>query len=68
MAHHLDGAEDVNIDTSRKTKTVDQKLGEIDPTLPAKRHGHKPSRGAEIDKEIAEEEAEMIARKEAKKQ
>jgi hypothetical protein len=33
----------------------------------AKLHGNEPSRGAQVDKEIAEEEAEMIAKKDAKK-
>ena len=30
-------------------------------------HGNEPSKGAKVDKEIAEEEAEIIAKKEAKK-
>ncbi|KAF7553892.1 hypothetical protein G7046_g6963 [Stylonectria norvegica] len=38
-----------------------------DPTLPAKMHGNKPSRGAEIDAEIAAEEAEIIRKKDASK-
>jgi hypothetical protein len=35
--------------------------------IQAKLHGNEPSRGAKVDKEIAEEEAEMISKKEAKK-
>ncbi|KAF9871931.1 hypothetical protein CkaCkLH20_10563 [Colletotrichum karsti] len=36
------------------------RLGKLDPTLPAKMHGNKPSRGAKIDAQIqAEEEAEL---------
>jgi hypothetical protein len=31
-----------------------------DATAPAKAHGNKPSRGAEIDQELREEEAETI--------
>ena len=34
-----------------------------DPTLPAKMHGNKPSRGAEIDAEIQAEEEEELKRK-----
>ncbi|RKF57343.1 hypothetical protein OnM2_075013 [Erysiphe neolycopersici] len=34
-----------------------------DPTLPAKMHGNKPSRGAEIDAEIQREEQEELRRK-----
>ncbi|KAK8073786.1 hypothetical protein PG994_004685 [Apiospora phragmitis] len=34
-----------------------------DPTLPAKAHGNKPSRGAEIDAEIQADEEEMLAKK-----
>lgn len=34
-----------------------------DPTLPAKAHGNKPSRGAEIDAEIQAEEEEMLSKK-----
>ncbi|KAF1950138.1 hypothetical protein CC80DRAFT_509920 [Byssothecium circinans] len=34
-----------------------------DPTLPAVSHGNKPSRGAEIDKELAEEDAEVMKNK-----
>ncbi|KAG5944578.1 hypothetical protein E4U60_005846 [Claviceps pazoutovae] len=34
-----------------------------DPTLPAKMHGNKPSRGAEIDAQIAAEEEEELKQK-----
>ena len=34
-----------------------------DPTLLAKMHGNKPSRGAEIDAEIQAEEEEELRRK-----
>ncbi|KAF2226767.1 hypothetical protein BDZ85DRAFT_256738 [Elsinoe ampelina] len=34
-----------------------------DPTLPARAHGNEPSKGAKIDKEIADEEAEILAKK-----
>jgi hypothetical protein len=35
--------------------------------LQAKLHGNEPSKGAKVDKEIAEEEAEIISKKEEKK-
>ncbi|KAG5926336.1 hypothetical protein E4U42_003401 [Claviceps africana] len=34
-----------------------------DPTLPARMHGNQPSRGAEIDAQIAAEEEEELKRK-----
>ncbi|KAG6032392.1 hypothetical protein E4U19_000631 [Claviceps sp. Clav32 group G5] len=34
-----------------------------DPTLPAKMHGNKPSRGAEIDAQIAAEEEKELKQK-----
>ncbi|KXL43570.1 hypothetical protein M433DRAFT_3556 [Acidomyces richmondensis BFW] len=37
-----------------------------DPTLPAVSHGNKPSKGAQIDKEIQEEEEEILRKKGAK--
>lgn len=46
---------------------MEEALGEEDPTLPAKRHGHEPSKGAKIDKELQDEDAEMLAKKDAKK-
>ena len=42
-------------------------MAEEDPTAPARLHGNEPSKGAKIDKEIADEEAEIIAKKDAKK-
>jgi hypothetical protein len=37
------------------------------PLFQSKLHGNEPNKGAQIDKEIADEEAEMIAKKDAKK-
>jgi len=34
-----------------------------DATLPAKAHGNKPSRGAEIDQELHEEEEQILKKK-----
>ena len=34
-----------------------------DPTAAARRHGNDPSRGAEIDKEIQDEEEDYLKRK-----
>ncbi|KAI4117034.1 MAG: hypothetical protein LQ345_002659 [Seirophora villosa] len=36
---------------------------QIDPTLPAKKHGNEPSKGAKIDAEIQQEEEEMLKKK-----
>jgi len=44
-------------------KSLEQQRLEKDATLPAKAHGNKPSRGAEIDQEIREEEEEELRRK-----
>lgn len=38
-------------------------MRKVDATLPAKIHGNKPSRGAEIDQELADEEAEILKKK-----
>ncbi|KAL8833173.1 MAG: hypothetical protein Q9170_004430 [Blastenia crenularia] len=40
---------------------------QIDPTLPAKKHGNEPSKGAKIDAEIQQEEEEMLKKKGIKK-
>ena len=67
IANRLAAADPVNDDSSRKNKTEEQILGEEDPTLPAKLHGNEPSKGAKIDKQIQDEEAELIAKMDAKK-
>ncbi|KAL8648472.1 MAG: hypothetical protein Q9210_004971 [Variospora velana] len=36
---------------------------QADPTLPAKKHGNEPSKGAKIDAEIQQEEEEMLKKK-----
>jgi len=38
-------------------------IAQVDPTLPAKIHGNKPSHGAEVDKAIQEEEDEVLKKK-----
>ncbi|KAI4252568.1 MAG: hypothetical protein LQ352_004230 [Teloschistes flavicans] len=43
------------------------KDSQIDPTLPAKKHGNEPSKGAKIDAEIQQEEEEMLRKKGIKK-
>jgi len=35
----------------------------IDPTAPAKEHGNRPSRGAEIDKELQEDDERRLQEK-----
>ncbi|KAI2605085.1 uncharacterized protein GGS25DRAFT_503480 [Hypoxylon fragiforme] len=39
------------------------KASKQDPTLPAKLHGNKPSRGARVDADIQQEEEEYLERK-----
>ena len=65
IANRLAAAEPQNDDESRKDLSAEDKAAQEDPTLPARMHGNKPSRGAEIDKEIADEEAAIIAKKDA---
>ncbi|CAO1601483.1 hypothetical protein XANCAGTX0491_005140 [Xanthoria calcicola] len=36
---------------------------QADPTLPARKHGNEPSKGAKIDAEIQQEEEEMLKKK-----
>ncbi|KAL8963272.1 MAG: hypothetical protein Q9183_005033 [Haloplaca sp. 2 TL-2023] len=43
------------------------KESQSDPTLPAKKHGNEPSKGAKIDAELQEEEDEMLKKKGIKK-
>ncbi|KAL8673382.1 MAG: hypothetical protein Q9168_002172 [Polycauliona sp. 1 TL-2023] len=55
----------------RESKREDQsepaskeaKESQADPTLPAKKHGNEPSKGAKIDAEIQQEEEEMLKKK-----
>ncbi|RMD43589.1 hypothetical protein DV735_g1525, partial [Chaetothyriales sp. CBS 134920] len=54
--------------SSGKDLSREDKAAQEDATLPAKLHGNEPSRGAKIDKAIADEEAELIAKKDAKKE
>lgn len=61
-------ADPQNDDESGKDKTEEQKAGEADPTAPAKMHGNEPSRGAKIDKQIMDEEEEIIRKMDEKKQ
>ena len=39
------------------------KQSKKDPTLPATTHGNEPSKGAKIDKEIQDEEEEILKKK-----
>ncbi|KAL9109203.1 MAG: hypothetical protein Q9227_006128 [Pyrenula ochraceoflavens] len=50
----------------KEGETVDSeeaRLSKKDPTLPAQVHGNEPSKGAKIDKEIEEEDAEILRKK-----
>lgn len=67
IANRLAAAEPQNDDDSGKDKTLEQRLGEEDPTAPARMHGNEPSRGAKIDKQIQDEEEELIRKKDEAK-
>jgi hypothetical protein len=67
IANRLAAAGPQNDDSSGKDLSAEDKAAQQDPTLPAKMHGNKPSRGAEIDKEIEDEEAAILAKKDAAK-
>jgi len=61
------GKDDEGTTSTKKEKTEEQKLGEDDATAPARMHGNEPSKGAKVDKELQDEEAELIAKMDAKK-
>lgn len=44
-------------------KELDVQRAQKDPTLPAQVHGNEPSKGAKIDKELKEEEDEILKKK-----
>ncbi|EGD95696.1 hypothetical protein TMEN_7132 [Trichophyton mentagrophytes] len=46
-----------------KHSPTDDELAKIDPTAPARMHGHKPSRGAQVDAELKREDEERIRQK-----
>jgi len=71
-AHHLlDGSDNMSLgnklDKAELKERVEeeraQEASTADPVKPAQDHGNKPSRGAEIDKEIMEEEQEYLEQK-----
>ncbi|KAK0372264.1 hypothetical protein CLIM01_10376 [Colletotrichum limetticola] len=47
-------------------ESLETRLGKEDATLPAKLHGNKPSRGAEIDKQLQEEDELRLKQKAGK--
>lgn len=65
IGNRLAAAEPQNDDSSRKNLDAESKAAQKDPTLPARMHGNEPSKGAKIDKEIEDEEAEILAKKDA---
>ena len=70
IGNRLAAAEDQNDDStgsSGKTKSAETKAGEIDPTAPARMHGNEPSKGAKIDKSIADDEDEILRKMDEKK-
>lgn len=44
-------------------KELDVQRMQKDPTLPAQAHGNEPSKGAKIDKQLKEEEEEILKKK-----
>ncbi|KAK3049804.1 hypothetical protein LTR09_008980 [Extremus antarcticus] len=44
-------------------KDLETKQLKQDPTLPARAHGNEPSKGAKIDKQLEDEEAEILKKK-----
>lgn len=67
IGNRLAAAEPQNDNTSGKNLSKEDKAAQQDPTLPAKLHGNEPSKGAKIDKEIEDEEAAILAKKDAAK-
>jgi hypothetical protein len=67
IANRLATAEPQNDSSSGKTLDAETKASQTDATAPAKMHGNKPSRGARIDKELQDEEAALLAKKDAAK-
>ena len=46
-----------------REEQADMQEAKADPTAPAKRHGNKPSRGAEIDAELQADDEERLKQK-----
>ena len=67
IGNRLAAAEPQNDSTSGKNLSKEDKAAQDDPTAPARMHGNEPSKGAKIDKSIEDEEAEIIAKMDAKK-
>ncbi|CZT24987.1 uncharacterized protein RCC_10716 [Ramularia collo-cygni] len=64
IANRLAHAEKDGLDNeSGKNLSEDDKLAQQDATAPAKAHGNKPSKGAEIDQQLREEEEELLKKK-----
>ena len=70
IANRLNAAEPQNEkqDEGESGKaSAEDKLAQEDPLAPARAHGNEPSKGAKIDAQIQDEEAELIAKMDAKK-
>lgn len=50
-------------DDDGKDISEEARLGQKDPTAPAKMHGNEPSRGAKVDAQLQAEEEEYLQRK-----
>ena len=51
------------IETKEEEQEEQERLSKKDPTAPAKAHGNKPSRGAEIDAELMRDDEERLKQK-----
>jgi len=60
----INKGEELGPDTSRLAMA--EKAAEVKPTEVAKEHGNKPSRGAEIDEELENEDEQRVKEKEGK--
>ncbi|KAF7767996.1 hypothetical protein Agabi119p4_7239 [Agaricus bisporus var. burnettii] len=60
--HHLD-ERNLSAEEQRQVHIQESRETAKDPLKPAIDHGHKPSRGAEIDAELQKEDEEMLKKK-----
>jgi hypothetical protein len=56
-------AEQLNLTLQAEKEGQDNSATVTDPLQPAQSHGHEPSRGAKIDKQIQDEEEEELRNK-----
>ncbi|KAL9596763.1 MAG: hypothetical protein Q9219_005588 [cf. Caloplaca sp. 3 TL-2023] len=66
---YKEGQPNSHLATDSKEPAISQEArdSQADPTLPAKKHGNEPSKGAKIDAELQQEEEELLKKKGIKK-